>query len=80
MCLSHQLAKLKIMAYGNYFLPKTLFFAQNVAQLRNFVSNFASITVSVNLLCLLYFSEYKYTTNFRETVILSEISKGGKLS
>ena len=37
MCLSHQLAKAKLMAYGNYFLPKTLFFAQNVAQLGNFV-------------------------------------------
>ena len=42
-------------------------------------ADFASITVLVNLLCLLYFSEYKYTTNFRETVILSGISEGGKL-
>lgn len=34
---SNTISFLKFMAYGNYFLSKTLFFAQNVAQLRNFV-------------------------------------------
>jgi hypothetical protein len=31
MCLTHQLAKAKLMAYGNNFLPKAIFFTQNVA-------------------------------------------------
>ena len=33
----HQPAKAKLTTYGNNFPAKTVFFAQNVAQLRNFV-------------------------------------------
>ncbi len=37
MGLAHQLAKAELMTDGNNLLAKTLFFAQNVAQLGNFV-------------------------------------------
>lgn len=37
MCLAHQHAKAELTTYGNNFPDKTVFFAQNVAQLRNFV-------------------------------------------